>query len=241
MKKAILFFFLLPSISFAQQEERPVKKHELGVNLFSVKRFDRYKNFSDCPVISADLNILTGLYYKNHFGKNAWRASVDYSHRSIQKGWGEPLDDPYTTTQYYSAKRTNFSIAAGYEHSFGSRKFQPYLFSDLVFNYQNLTGSRINIGCFGPYGMEDFSEEVFEYGVAAGAGFKYQFIPSLSFSFEMSAEGFVSMYQDVLNAGDKYRNVGFHVNPVNKLGLAFEERLVVGRKRAGGRDRLDIL
>ncbi len=218
MKQIIYFLFFLPLISFAQQTEKPVIKHELGVNLFSIKQFEKLRSYDDLPVSIANVNIFPGLYYKRHSGKNALRASFEYTHKNIRNGTALIMD-PYST-QYYFSTRNNVAIAAGYERAFGSGKLQPYIFSDFIFNYENLTGSRVNFGCFGPYGIYDFSEEVFEYGMSAGAGLRYSINPVLRLTLEVNAEGFVSVYQDVLNAGEKYRDLGIHINPVNKFGLA---------------------
>lgn len=220
MKKATLLFLLIPLFSFAQEVEIPVKsvnQNEIGINLFSVTRFERNRGMLDTRKVSASMNPTPGVYYKRHFGKNALRASIDYTQQLIK--YGDPNSMEYATF-YMNAKRMNIGINIGYERSFGKGKLQPYLFSDLVFNYEKLAGERSYLGCFGPYGVFKFSEEVFEYGVSAGSGLRYSINSRIHLSYEFAAQGVVSVFQDLSNIGYKYVDLNYHLNPVNKLGFA---------------------
>ncbi len=214
MKKVLFLLFFIPTTCFAQEEETLLNKHELGISIFTAKRFENAYSYPH--MMSTAIYLFPGLYYKNHFGKNAWRISLDYMHKTISNG--VVLNQSQVRDQYFS-KLNNLALTAGYERSFGSRKFHPYVFSDLVFNYENNTGKRMNISWFPPFGAVDFSDEFFEFGISLGAGMRYQFTPLLSVTYEINAEGVVSTYQDVLNAGDKQTGVRMHINPVNKFGL----------------------
>ncbi|CAN5915442.1 hypothetical protein BH11BAC7_BH11BAC7_34870 [soil metagenome] len=219
MKKAILFLLCCPLLLFAQ--EIPSYTNEIGVNLFSVKRFEHFHGADDRMISKADFNLIPGIYYKWHFGKNALRTSFDYSQKAIHRGSIDVMD-PYST-QYFSASRKNFDLAIGYERAFAAGKFQPYLFSDLIVNYENYTGERMNIGCFGPYGITQFSEEKFEYGISLGAGLRYNITSRIHISLELDGRGFVSVFQDLHSSydGDKYVDHGFHFDPVNKMGFSY--------------------
>jgi hypothetical protein len=219
MKKTFLIFLFLPLFSFAQQEEIPAHQNEIGLNLFSATKIESNRDMLDRRKISTSLSAFSGIYYKRHFGQNAWRASFDYS--QIAKMTGEGFtEDPFYSSYHLSARVKNVGIALGYERSFRSGKFQPYVFSDLVFNYQNMTGMRSEYGCFGPIGIFPFSEEIFEYGVSTGAGMRYSINSHIHLSYEFAAQGFVSVFQDLSNIGYKYVDLGYHLNPVNKLGFA---------------------
>jgi hypothetical protein len=218
MRKAFLFLFL-PLFSFAQETQIPVKpahKNEIGVNLFSLTHLARYHDNVDRYVMDADMNYVPGIYYKRHFGKNALRASFDYTQKFIRVGNPEIVYGGH----YVAAWKKNVSVALGYERSFGNKKLQPYVFSDLVFNYQNMTGERLIFGCFGPYGIFKFSEETFEYGASAGAGLRYSLNPFIHLTYEFSAQGVISVFDDLSSVGGKYRERNYHLNPVNKFGLA---------------------
>jgi hypothetical protein len=223
MKKATLLFLFLPLFSFAQEVVIPVKpinQNEIGLNLFSITRFESYRGMLDTRQVSACLNAFPGIYYKRHFGQNAWRASFDYTQKSKLVGSATGSDSPMYHINYLNAETKNVGIAVGYERSFGHWKLKPYAFSDLVFNYENMSGVRAEHGCWGPIGIFEFSEECFEYGVSAGAGMRYSINSRIHLSYEFAAQGAVSVFQDLSNIGDKYIDLRYHLNPVNKLGFA---------------------
>jgi hypothetical protein len=218
MKKIFFLLISIPAFSFAQQAETPVHKNELGLNLFSITDFQRYRGVVDKPEVHADFNYFSGIYYKRYYGKNVLRASFNYSQKSIQSGSGFEMPFYY----YYSvaAVQKNLDISIGYERIFGTKKLQPYVFGDVVYNYMNYSGQQIYTGCFGPIEVDRFSEEVAQYGISAGAGLRYNISPNIHLSYEFAAQGFVNVFQDVYNAGPKYIDVGYKLNPVNKLGFA---------------------
>jgi hypothetical protein len=170
-----------------------------------------------------DINPVPGVYYKRHFGQNALRASFDYTRHKLTIG-AEPSDVYFE--QYFSATRQDLTIGLGYERSFGAGKFQPYVFSDVIFNYEKQEGERVYWGCFGPYGLQPYAEESYETGLSAGAGLRYSITQSIHISYEFAAQGFVSYTKDIANLYPSYsyrfyRDFGHHLNPVNKLGVAF--------------------
>lgn len=220
MRKTFLFLALLPLFSFAQDVEikvKPQPSHEVGVNLFSVTNLDTYLDYVDRLVTDADVNYIPGVYYKYHFGKNALRASFDYTQKFIRSG--DP--DAGYGGHYVAGWKKDLSIGMGYERSFGNWKLQPYVFGDAVFNYHNMTGERLEWGCFGPNGIFKFSEETLEYGMAVGTGMRYKITPRLNVSYEFAAQGFIAVFDDLYHAGPKYVDRDYRINPVNKLGLSF--------------------
>jgi hypothetical protein len=230
MKKTLLLFSFLPLFSFAQQPVEPgdvvilplpVPKNEIGINLFSATNFqDLYMGDWFERV---DINPPSGVYYKRHFGQNALRASFDYTRHSLKVG-EYPSEIYYDT--YFSATRQDLTIGLGYERSFGAGRFQPYVFSDLVFNYEKQEGERVMLGCFGPFGLLPFSQESYQTGIASGAGFRYKLTPALHVSYEFAVQGYVSYTKDLSHLypgypAYTYREYGHRLNPVNKFGLAF--------------------
>ena len=137
MKKVFFLFILLPAFSFSQEIEKKPGKNEIGLNLFSITQFEKNRGMLDKPHITARFNPLSGLYYKRHYGKNAFRASFDYStHSRVEGDKNNPIGDPFYMPYFYAANIQTVSIAAGYERSFGNGKLRPYVFGDVVFNYE---------------------------------------------------------------------------------------------------------
>lgn len=219
MKKILLALLLLPAFSFAQDEKKLIiNPNEVGLDLFSITRYDSYKDMLDKRHREADFNIFSGVYYKYRFNKSAFRASFDYTQKSVATEYNSDGGVPY----YYSSTgiRRNTGISAGYERSFFSGKLTPYVFADAIFNYQDYTGHATYYGDFTSGMNEPFSEETFEYGLQGGMGLHYAINPFMSVSLETNAQGFVSVFQDVQHAGEKSTRFGGHFNPVSKLGFA---------------------
>jgi hypothetical protein len=222
MKKILFAFLFLPAFSFAQESDLPNEKtfshtHECGVNLFSITQFRTYMSASDKRRNSAAFNYIPGFYYKYHFGKTAFRAGVDYNHHTVIS------TSDYTENGYQyiiAIRKRDLYLTAGYERSFGNGHFKPFVFADAMMHYDNQSGIHTEYGCFGPIGNVPFSEETFEYGIQAGAGLAYSINPFLSLTLEMQEQGFISVYQDVLNSNSKWVDHGFRFNPVSKLGFA---------------------
>jgi hypothetical protein len=223
MKKALLFFGFLPLFVCGQtpsgELSLPAPKHEIGINLFSVTRLSSlpWRPWYENP----DFNFVPGLYYKRHFGQNALRGSFDFSQHRLRRGDSSPA---IYGADYYSTVRRNFTVSLGYERSFGTHKFQPYIFSDLYFMHEKETGERFYWGEFGLNGLRPISMNTSEFGLAGGMGFRYKITPKLSLSYEFAVQGYYSkvkeqsIYHD--NRVDTYYRGGFHVNPVSKLGFA---------------------
>lgn len=226
MKNAVLLFLFIPLFSFGQ-EEAPVNKNEFGVNVFSLKRFQAYKSFDNDNVISpgephwviyGEPHILPGIYYKRHFGKNALRSSFEFTRRATT-GTGE--GGPWYFPEGSSLLRKNVGISIGYERAFGTKKLQPFAFADLGFNYENMDGTYTLQGYGGPPSSRHFIFEDYEYSVGAGGGLRYKMNARVHFTYEISAQGYRNAWQDILRPGSgKNWDMGYHINPVNKLGVA---------------------
>jgi hypothetical protein len=216
MKKIFFLFSFFPLFSFAQ-DVVPADKNEVGLNLFSVTNFDSYKDPLDKPKYDLNVNAFSGIYYKRYFGKNALRASLDYSQKAFHSEEGALNSTYYSNV---SATKKFVSTGIGYQRSFATGKFQPYFFSDLVFNYINFSGHHSFYGDYTWADDQPFSEETFEYGLAAGAGLRYSITPKIHLTYELSGQGVIGVFQDVMYAGKKFVNVDGHFNPVNKVGFA---------------------
>ncbi len=222
MKTLTIFCIFISTFSFAQGEtgivpkENTQTKNELGLNLFSVSNFKRGLDALDKRQYAADFNLFSGIYYKYHFGKNAFRTSFDFNQKSIF------INVTPNISYYYSenAKQNFVGLKAGYEREFGNKRLKAFIFSDLIFNYNNIKGLHSYSGCFGWGEDVPFNEETFEYGMAGGAGIRYLFSKNIILSYEFSGQGFCSIYQDILNSGDKWLDFGYHLNPASKLGFA---------------------
>ncbi len=218
MKNLLLLFLLISNFLVGQTVQSPIFQNEIGLNLFSITQFNFGKDNLDKRSITADLNFFSGIYYKKHFENNALRFSLDYNNKSINNSKG--YETPYYFSEVIAASKKNLDMSFGLEHDFGSKKIHPYIFSDLVFGYQNFTGLRSEYGCFGPIGIYKFSEETFSYGVGAGAGIRYSLTDHIDLTAEFSAHAVYSVYQDVLNAGKKYSSLDYRINPLQKVGFA---------------------
>jgi hypothetical protein len=217
MKKIFLFLLFIPLFSFGQQAEIPANKNEFGLNLFSLKRFQIHQDYEMGRSFYGESHLLPGIFYKRHFGKNAFRTSFEFTRRATQ---GNGKGAPWYFPEGSSVVRKNVGISIGYERSFSNKKLQPFAFADLVFNYENLAGTMIIQGYGTPDELYQFVFEDFEYSLSAGVGLRYQFTSRIQATYEISAQGFRNVYQEVFHAGDKYWDMGFHMNPVNKLGLS---------------------
>ncbi|MDQ3109238.1 MAG: hypothetical protein M3R17_05045 [Bacteroidota bacterium] len=232
MKKAFLLFNFLPLISFAQEVApkpttgiAPMSKNEFGINLFSVTRIDDF--FMHDWVDRIDFNPPGGVFYKRHFGNNAFRTSFDFTHKSRMIG-EPPVLNYYNGSNgnYYNTKRDNVAISVGYERYLGLPcKFQPFVFTDLVMNYEHEYGERVYWGEFNPQGVHPLARETFEFGIAIGGGLRYNLTSKFNLVYEISGQGYLSYTNDLLfNRPGVNRYIsssGFHFNPVNKLGISF--------------------
>jgi hypothetical protein len=215
MKKT-LFFLLIPLFSFAQQEGIPANKNEFGLNVFSMKRVQVYYDWDkDRNEVLSEMHILPGIYYKRHFGKNAFRGSFEFTRRkNTDRG------SPWYFSKENNVIKKSVGISIGYERAFGKRKLQPFVFSDLQFTYENMAVSQVLQGYLGPNQIRHYVFENFEYAVAAGAGLRYKYNSKIYLTYECAVQGYRNVYQEVLRAGDKYWDLGYHVDPVSKLGIA---------------------
>lgn len=222
MKTFAISCLFISAFSFAQNEtgilpiENPQPKNELGFNIFALTNFHKEILPTDGYKFASDYNLFSGIYYKHHFGKNAFRASFDFNQKSIL------INENPNISYYYSenAQENFVGLKAGYERNFGNKKLKAFVFSDLIFNYYNTKGLHSYSGCFGWGEDVPFNEEIFEYGIASGAGIRYAVSKNIILSYEFSAQGFCSIYQDILNSGDKWVDFGYHLNPASKLGFA---------------------
>lgn len=114
------------------QEEPPGGTHEIGVNLFSWIHIDLNNRTNQ----SSDRLFMTGLLYKLHCGKNAWRVGVDlFSERyvrGIPLGPGGAYPDGHGY-QEGGIKDARFRV--GYQRSFGKGKVKPFVGMDIGFRY----------------------------------------------------------------------------------------------------------
>jgi hypothetical protein len=221
MKKLVVIGLFISTFSFAQDIIPPVEsitnKHELGLNIFSITDLGRGNFHSSKTTVQAEYNLATGLYYKYHSGKNAWRASFNYYQKAIAVN--NYIDDFYYFISAGVKKSEQFT--AGYQREFGNGKFAPFVFSDLLFRYGNYSGKESYYGDITQCENCPFHREVFEYGIDAGFGFKYEAAKHITLSWETSVQGFYSVSEDLqYPQNGKFRQFDNRLNPLSQLGFA---------------------
>jgi len=233
MKKSslIILLFLFPLLYHAQDlaplSDSP--KHELGMNLFSVINIYPGKSQHSSitpgdPFYKTGNNIFPGIYYKYHSGKNALRLSLDYFQKA-HSGMGSITFDPYTSFDYsYAGIMTNHDFKIGYQRSFGTRRVIPFIFSDLVFNYNKLTAAQ-NIYLYTQYFPVSsvslpYYIEQYLFGISPGGGVKIRLSKNVVLTYEFSAIFSYSRSHEILR-GSKYWATEFdwRVNPIKMLGF----------------------
>jgi hypothetical protein len=192
-------------------------QNEFGINLFSVRNLE-WSKMQFVPLkFSAEANFATGIYYKRHLGKNAIRFSADYQQLSIIQ------QTTFDATQHSSSgMRKTIDLNAGMERTFGSKRLQLFIFSDLVFNFSNYKGIESYSGCFVWCQNCPFHYQTFESGLDIGAGIKYELIKNISISLETSVQGFYSVNKNILypNPYGKSQYFDYRINPISKLGVS---------------------
>lgn len=237
-----LFFIIILSClsfsSFSQEIQTPKAntetqpKNEFGMNLFSVTNIDLGNDLYGGkgpinkigPYYSLQVAPPSGIYYKHHLGKNCLRISFDY----FQNAVSETQYYTWTNTNYigytYSGVKKDAQIKLGYQRSFCSKRFQPFIFLDFIFNYGKYDGNEIN-NVYGefliPYN-HNFSLESFQYGGAAGGGLKILICKQVSLTYEFSGTIVYNTFQDLKSQySTRYASGGIRFNPVRQFGLAF--------------------
>jgi hypothetical protein len=219
MKNIFLLLFLVPlSLSsrdrFSCKEEPAGRKHEAGINVFSLMDLRRTYPKS----LTSDPYFATGVYYKRHFGQNALRANLDFYNRSVFIENGEPFMGYYKK----EGKTRGVELQLGYERAFGKGRFKPYFFTDITLRHTVDKGTYSAYGCFSSCENCPYYEQIEEAGLTGGFGFRYD----LPMNFVVAVEsGFEGLYRSTTSAGDgtsyTWNEFSGRANPVSSFSLGY--------------------
>jgi hypothetical protein len=235
MKKVILLVvaccfcqLILAQESEPKKTQLPALKHEFGANLASYGNpwgstpYHLYLyNAMDKPYG----HVLTGIYYRYHFGKNAMRLSYDYYQRMLYSYFYEG----YGTHNFEAIAGKIFAheLRAGYERHFGKKRWQLIVLSDLVFNYLKVRGAHFGYDDYStrrgfiwsdpPYHYyNSLNTEKFVVGVAPGIGFTCRLSKHITLRCEGSVESSL-----VFQPGQNWKWEKINVNPIKTFGIAY--------------------
>jgi hypothetical protein len=201
-----IFFCLLSGYTSAQDmkcqggwKTKKRTEQEIGVNLYNFSVYKSSFVYHAKPVI--DQGFFNGLFYKRHFGKNAFRATIDhfYTRINTEYDWG---------MLYYknTGIKNTLELRLGYERKLAIGKLFPYLAADAVFNVGRARGSRLSWGDMIP----DLTERPYDtraigIGLAPAIGLKYRPVRQLAISLEANA-GIMKIWQREAIAKNDFRD-----------------------------------
>lgn len=238
MRKNTLFVLsVLIPLAFIAQDIKPVEaiidqpKHEIGMNLFSLTnvypgKCPHSNVTSSDPYYKTGYNIFPGVYYKYHSGKNVLRLSFDYTQKAYSDMESVKLD-AYTSYDYsYAGIKTNHDLKIGYQRNFATKKVVPFIFSDLVVNYDKFTAVQnyywYRFGFSFPSTSVSLPLYIEQYlfGVAPGGGLIIKLSKNIVLTYEFSAIFSYSRQHEILMRS-KYWTSEFdwRFNPVKMLGF----------------------
>lgn len=215
--KTIIFilFILIGTVSKAQVEHKcftfrtsKCGPHEIGLNLFSIQNAYRNKIHN---TFSAQFSYPSGLLYKLHCGKDAFRAGFDYFDRKIDT-------EDFSEMRYIRNTGNDLTkeLRLGYERKFGKSKFQPIIGADLVLAFNRKKGIVSGYGDFSWWYTEtSYDRSTKIIAVAPFIGVKYFLNRRLSVSTELNFA--ISYFYE-----DKYHQEAQALfNPVRSLSINY--------------------
>jgi hypothetical protein len=236
MRKVISFIlsFLFPLTFNAQPLETATDggpRHELGMNLFSITnvypgKFPLSNITSSGSYYKTGYNVFPGIYYRFYSGKNALRISFDYSQKAYSDMERVTIDEYMSYDYSYAGIKINHDLKFGYQRSFGMKRVQPFIFSDLVFNYDKFTGVQNNYWLssgFSPIPVSSSSAfyiEQYLFGIAPGGGVRIKVSKNIVLTYELSAIfSYSRRHETVRDSKSWTSEIEWRFNPIKMFGF----------------------
>lgn len=156
----------------------------------------------------------SGIYYHRFIKNNGIRLSFDYYNRFINK-------EGYVGDLYYwydNGYRKINIINAGYMWIFGKKWFQPYIFSDIIFEHYHQKGISTYPVTDGPHidNRRNYNYKHYEIWVGSGFGLRISISKLLAITYETNyLYGCYFIYHDIITDVKKF-------NPVKQLGISMK-------------------
>lgn len=165
-KSSLVLVILLMGLDVFAQENQSSKKsvesnplrNEVGINLFSLTY-----QFDNLP--GHFVNVISGIYYKYHFGQNALRFSFDHQGNVNQ----------ISPAVYSGFVQNTEHFKLGYQRSFGHKRLSPFVYVDgyAAFIHHESTSW-------------DRSYNYLLTGGATGGGLRYKLNSRIALSYEFA-------------------------------------------------------
>jgi len=226
----VLLLMFLSGICFAQKDttvalQNPAKAkiiYEMGINLYglTVRAGDYYTQYTNV----LDNQIFSGLYFKLFKGKNVLRAALDYSQRSAYYG-----KQPFSTNSGNSrGQLKSMEIKVGYQRMLGKRRFAPYVFSDLEYNYfwQPAPAQQDFYPMYSSYSYNYIYYRYYTlsgsfFCVTPGFGLRWNIAKCVVLNFETGAQFFYSHERSSNNfEPNHFKSAGINAKPA-KVSIGF--------------------
>lgn len=223
MRKVLYALVIISSVNMVVAQTDSVsskkkRKYEWGMNLYSstIRGGDFYSNYK----LVSDHYCFSGLYFKTHRGKNAFRYSAGYFQKII--------DNSYFFSRlpgrFISSR--SIQLTAGYQRSLNGNKVVPYFFSDVSLDHTKEMirdvyiyypyGSKIDYYP-GGYGLRRIG---FQLGIVPGFGMRVKLKKNAFLNFETAAQFF--FYKGFGGSPGPYKMIGVNAKPfVCQLGILF--------------------
>lgn len=195
--------------------------YECGMNVYGLTiragdYYSEYKNVWDNQVFS-------GLYLKRHVGKNALRASLEYSRRRALFG-----KEAWSATRANTGQLVSVDLQVGYQRSFGQGTCSPYVFADAAFAHYFPVA--VNYTYPYLYSYSSFAPTYFYYryytlsgsflSINPGLGLRWSLAKNVCLNIETCAQFFFS-HERTPERSETFNSVGVNARPL-RLSIGFK-------------------
>jgi hypothetical protein len=208
------------SLATSPPDVKSKPQFEIGINLYGLfirpgDYFSHYQKVWDSQVFS-------GIYVKRYTGKNAIRASVEYSRRNVYFG-----KQPLSHNGVGKGQLASLELKLGFQRLLSSKKIAPYVFTDLEYTHffrvsllsPNYYLSSLSVPYYYDYNRYYTLAGAF-VSISPGIGMRWTLTKNLLLNIESSAQFFLSREMGVRNH-EPVNSIGLNVKPI-KLSLGFK-------------------
>jgi hypothetical protein len=238
--------FLALVFSFKGQTEKQIyfkknKPFEAGINIYNYASTPLDGIFRGTYVYgmkTINSYFFNGIYFKYFKGSNGLRFSLNYYQRVVSYEAGPEILNYYSThwwNQYSNKVNVGTSqggeLKLGYQRFIGKHRFQPYIFTDVMFNYWQHWGNqnyvseeylRNTIWCWGYPQPFRYRFEQSVLSLLVGPGLRFNAGSRLTFNVESNFGFYISHAKNLLNSGPSSSSKGYMLNLLQlSTGLKF--------------------
>ncbi len=181
--KAILHL-LIPGLLASTSMFAQNQKCEFGLNMAYIGQTVPAQ-YGARPTSSISTLFNPGIYIKHFWKNNGIRFGLNLRNELIN------IDELAANRFWLKANgvSTTAQLKLGYEHKFGSRIVQPFVFSDIFCQRQNNKGMMVNnADAMTGYEYIPFEANTWQYGIGIGGGAKIRVYDHLMLSLESQVQ-----------------------------------------------------